>query len=122
VAVLKYPSIISVAVAVGLFHLIYSPLLHWCATKHHVPRGSFLRETAPPVVAGLLGLLPSLALGKLLPETVVGDMTWVVAGGVVFTAIYLVVIYLWVPAAVHDFWQQVAPLWRKVWPAKASAA
>jgi hypothetical protein len=23
---------------------------------------------------------------------------------------------------VHDFWQQVLPLWRKVWPAKASAA
>lgn len=120
-AILDRPSIISVAVAVTVFHAFYSPLVHWRAVRRYVPRGSFLREAAPPILAGLLGVLPSMALGKLLPETVVGDVSWIVAGSAVFTVIYMIAIYLLVPASVHDFWQQISPLWRKIWPAKASA-
>jgi hypothetical protein len=57
-----------------------------------------------------------------LPETVVGDVARIAVGGAVFSVVYLMLLYLLVPASVHDFWQQVLPLWRKVWPAKASAA
>jgi PST family polysaccharide transporter len=121
-AILEYPSIISVAVAVGVFHLIYSPLVHWCAVRQDVPRGSFLRETMPPLVAGVGGLVPSLLVARFLPETVAGDMAWIAVGGVLFSAVYLALLYVLVPASVQDFWQQVSPLWRKIWPAKASAA
>lgn len=121
-AILKYPSIISVAVAVGVFHLIYSPMVHWCAVRQDVPRGSYLRETVPPLVAGIGGLVPSMMLARFLPETVVGDVARIAVGGAVFSVAYLMLLYLLVPASVHDFWQQVLPLWRKVWPAKASAA
>jgi O-antigen/teichoic acid export membrane protein len=122
VAVLDFPGIISVAIAVAVFHLIYSPLLHWCAVRQDVPRGSFLRETVPPLVAGVGGLAPGMVLARFLPETIAGDIAWIAVGGAVFVVVYLVLLFALVPKSVHDFWQQVSPLWRKVWPAKAPAA
>ena len=33
----------------------------------------------------------------------------------------LALLFLLVPKSVHDFWQQVAPLWQRIWPKRARA-
>ncbi len=109
-----YASIVSVAIGVALFHSLYSPLLHWFATRHHAPRGSFVRETGPPLLAGLVAAVPCIILHKYLPATVGGNLAAIAAGGLLFTAIYLLLIYLLVPASIHDLLQQLAPLWQRL--------
>lgn len=115
-------SILSVAIGVAIFHFVYNPFIHWCAVHGYVPRGSFLRETGPPILAGLGGAIACLGLQQFLPATTWGDVTSIVAGGALFTAVYALLVYLLVPATVHDFWQQVSPFWQRIWPKKAQVA
>lgn len=120
--ILKFPSIVSVAVVVMVFHVAYSPLFHWWTVRGLVPRGSFVRELGPPLAAGLAALVPGLVLMQYLPPTRWGDVTAIAAVSVLFAVIYLAMLFLLVPKSVHDFWQQVAPLWQRIWPKRARAS
>jgi O-antigen/teichoic acid export membrane protein len=121
-AILWHPSIISVALAVALFHIIFSPFAHWIAVRRDAPRLSFVVETGPPLVAALIAALPCVLLQLNLPSTKVGDAQAIAVGGVLFAAVYAVTVYLLVPASLHDMGQQLLPLWHRLRGTPASAA
>jgi O-antigen/teichoic acid export membrane protein len=107
------PSIVSVAAVVALWHSFFSPFYHWVATRRFASRFSFLLETGPSLLAGLLAAVPCIILQQKLPPTIVGDLIAIIAGGVVFAVIYLLMVYLLVPASLYDLRQQIAPLWAR---------
>jgi PST family polysaccharide transporter len=119
--ILAQPTIVAVAVVVMVYHAVYSPVFHWWTMRGRAPRGSFVREAGPPLAAGLAGFIPALLLTQSIPHTRWGDVISIVAAGGLLTAIYATVLFFLVPKSVHDFWQQVAPLWHRVWPRRVSA-
>jgi PST family polysaccharide transporter len=114
------PGIVSVAAAVAVWHFLNSPYLHWAATRHHAPRGSYIAETIRPILAGVFAAIPCFILHANLPETVVGDVIAIVGGGLNFAAIYLLLIYILASAALHDLSDQLAPLWARLLRSKGA--
>jgi O-antigen/teichoic acid export membrane protein len=101
------PSIVSVAVAVALWHMFHSPLIHWAATRHFAPAGSYWVETYRPVIAGVLAALPCMILQKSLGGTVAELIVTLIVGSLVFAVTYALLIYaIWRTAAV-DLVQQL---------------
>lgn len=119
--ILKFPTIVAVALAVMVFHVIYSPLFHWWTMRGYAPRGSFVRELGPPLGAGLAGFVPGVVLMQYMPQTRRGDAISLVMAGALFALVYLAMLFALVPKSVHDFWQQIAPLWQRIWPKRVRA-
>ncbi len=112
--VLSHPSIVSIAIGVAVFHCFYSPAIHWLATHNYAPLGSFFRALLSPLLAGVVAIVPSVLWQACLPANKIGDLAAIGGGSLTFCAVYVFVVYLLVPASLHDLTQQVAPLWRRV--------
>lgn len=107
-----HPSIVSVAAGVAIWHCINSPYLHWAATRHYTTWGSYLAETYRPFLAGAVAAVACAILHRNLPDTVVGNFIALIAGGLLFAAIYLVFIFLLARDTLYDLGNQLAPLWK----------
>lgn len=120
-AILWQPGIISVALAVMLFHIINSPFLHWVSLRSDAPLASFFIEFGPPLAAGLIGAVPSALLLTCLPQTWWGDVLALVAGGALFVVVYAIACWFLIPASVRDFGQQLLPFWHRLRGQRATA-
>jgi O-antigen/teichoic acid export membrane protein len=107
-------SIVSIAVAVSVWHFLNSPYLHWAATRRYAPASSYVNEIFRPIVAGVVAAIPCILVQKVLPETGVGDAIAVAVGMLIFTGPYVLLIYLLAPAALRDLNDQLAPLWARL--------
>ena len=88
------PGLVSVAATVAGWHVFNSPFLHWAATRRSAPWNSYVRETYRPLLAGVWAAIACVILHRNLPATIPGDVIAVVAGTLVFTAIYALLILL----------------------------
>ncbi len=113
-AIWLHPSILSVAIGVAIWHMFHSPTIHWAATRHRARRGSYLIEAGPPLVAGVVAMVPCMVLQKQFPPTIVGDMIAIVTSVVLFAAAYLLLVYLLVPETLQDLERQLAPFWDRL--------
>ncbi len=106
--VLSHPSIVSIAIGVAVFHCFYSPAIHWLATHNYAPLGSFFRALLSPLLAGVVAIVPSVLWQACLPANKIGDLAAIGGGSLTFCTVYVFVVYLLVPASLHDLTQQVA--------------
>jgi O-antigen/teichoic acid export membrane protein len=115
-----HPSIVSVAAGVAVWHCINSPYLHWAATRRYTTWGSYLAETCRPLLAGAVAAVACVILHKNLPETVGGNLIALIAGGLLFAAVYFALIFLLARDTLHDLGNQLAPLWKLLQRSKAA--
>ena len=132
-ASLAFAAILAMATLVSPEHLVgggwcgnlasssASPIFHAAAFWKRTI-GSFLREFGPPLVAGLVTATATLSLLRFVPATFIGDFVAISLGSAVFASIYLLVVYLIVPASVKDLGQQLLPLWHRLLGKPATAA
>jgi PST family polysaccharide transporter len=113
------PGLVSVAATVAGWHVFNSPFLHWAATRRSAPWNSYVRETYRPLLAGVWAAIACVILHRNLPATIPGDVIAVVAGTLVFTAIYALLILLIARGEVCDLRDQLAPLWARIWHSRS---